>query len=302
MGFDPIKEISDWWSRLSGNDKSSAEYQDFVKRMQELMDKPYDIGDIAEVPDMPEYEYIEGDNRTDEELKELAKTNLKEYEQEMRRQIENSLKQESSTLDSNRQSAEQSKQDKTNQIESKYSQDKQNLTSDMSKQGLQRSSISSNKNAKLDETKDSEMKSVGKKYGDIIKNLDIKIAGLEDKRNQALADFDIVYAAKLTQNINQLISQRDKTNNEATRYNNELREQEQKDYGTYLSNKDKYESVVEAVKQKELEKRQQQFFEEAKQILKGLSPAQARDKLENDPIFNNLPNYLHNLLLKQFVL
>jgi len=294
MKFDPIKEITDWWAKQSGKGASSQEYQDFVKRMQALMDKPYD--QLPDAPDLPTYDKMENDQRTDEELQNQAKNKLVEYEQAMKNKINEQLNQESQTLDKSMQKAKDKHEQANNVIEKNFYQDANKLAGKMANQGLQRSSIASASQDALQAQKSSDIQDMNNEYGNVVFDLDTKIQGLEDKRNLALSDFDVVYAAKLTQDINKLKDERDSNNQKALKYNNSLEQRKQTDYAQYLRNKDQYDKQNGKNHDKELYARQQEFFDSAKGILEGMSKAEARTKLMEDPVFRLLPNQMFNSL------
>ena len=59
--------------------------------------------------------------------------------------------------------------------------------------------------------------------------LDSELAALENERTRALDAFDIAYAARVTEKINELTAERTAREEEVLEYNNKLREQEKKD-------------------------------------------------------------------------
>jgi len=194
----------------------------------------------------------------------------------------------------------QDKTQKKSQIQDSYTKATVDNDRNLSQRGLQRSSIASNTANLIDNTKEQNLNDANQQFVDLIKNIDIQIGGLEQKRNKALQDFDIVYAAKLTQDINALMAEREKNNQAALKYNNNLNTQMQKDYQQYLKNQQDHDKQIDDAKAKQLLQRQQQLFEEARIVLKSMPITEARQKIENDPIFANLPYYMRTTLYNQF--
>lgn len=300
MAYDPIKESANWFARSTGNGKGTSEYDDFVKKMQDLLNKPYDsVG--PNKPDAPDYGQMGMDERSNDELSELAKKQLEEYKQQQQNAINNKTESESNALKESQDNADKILEDRQNQLEDSYSQARDSLNNDMLKRGLARSSIAVNTNTKLENNKLDAINQVQTQHDETLQKIQTQLSQLEAQRLQALDQFDIAFAAKLTTTINDLIQARDKANADAIKFNNNVQHQIQQDYGDQLSYAQKEQALNEAAQAKQKKEREEQFYNEARKVLANMTEKEAKDKLENDPIFKNIPQYMHTQLYREFV-
>jgi hypothetical protein len=298
--YDAIKETANWFARNSGYSKGSSEYDEFVKKMEELLNKPYESV-TPDKPNAPQYTEMGTDDRTNQQLSDLARQQLEEYRQQQQNAINNKKESEEQALNSNRDTAEQLLKDRQQQIEGSYEQASDSLNNDLLKRGLARSSIAANSNAKLETSKLDAINQNQAQYTQQLQDIQAQLSQLEAQRLQALDQFDISYAAKLTTTINELVQARDKTNADAIKYNNSIQQQIRDDYSNSLSDREKEISLNQTAQDRELQARQQEMFKQARQVLANMSPKEARAKLEKDPIFKNLPTHMHTALFREFV-
>ncbi|MDR3021097.1 MAG: hypothetical protein LBU60_00220 [Clostridiales bacterium] len=300
MAFDALKEASNWFQRLSGQGKGNSSYDQFVKDMEDLLNRPYDTISPNK-PDSPDYTMMGQDNRTDQELNDLARAQLEEYYQKNLNAIDNANKSENEALNQDKKTAEELLQQRKDEIDSSYQDASSSLNNDLLRRGLARSSIAANTNTKLQQSKTDAINSTQQKHAETMQAIDSKIANLTAQRQQALDQFDIQFAAKVTMQMNELMQERDKANAEAMKFNNSVLQQIQNDYASNLSNAEKEFQLNEQSKEKQLQERQKEFFNTARKVLSTMSAKEAKDKLQNDPIFKNLPQYMHTALFREFV-
>lgn len=300
MAYDAVKEASNWYTRMSGKSAGSSEYDDFVKKMQDLMDKPYESY-VPEKPDKPEYGQMQMDDRTNDELSDLAKAMLEEYRQQNQKAIENAKNSETAALNKDKETADRLAKERQDEIEQGFGQAQSGLNDELLKRGLARSSIAANTNTKLQESKANAINDTQKQYAQTLADIESKLSNLDAQRQQALDQFDISFAAKLTTTINDLIKERDKANADAMKFNNDVLQQQQNDYANSLNNAGKEIELNETAKQAQLEERQKELYSAARQVLSTMSSKEAKEKLQNDPIFRNLPQYMHTALFREFV-
>ncbi|MCL1945107.1 MAG: hypothetical protein FWF56_04805 [Firmicutes bacterium] len=300
MAYDPLAESASWFARATGYQKGTSEYDEFVKKMEELLNKPYDKI-TPDKPDTPKYDEMDMDERSYEELQELARNQLEEYRLQQQNAINNKKETESNALNDSLANAEKLLQQRQEEIEAGYEIAKDSLNSDLNKRGLSRSSIAANTNTKLENSKASAINENQNQYSQHLQEIQSQLSKLEAERLQALDQFDITYAAKLTTSINELVQARDKANVDALKYNNSIKEQIQNDYGDSLVNTEKEETINQAAKEKQMQERQQEFYNQARVVLASMSPKEVRQKLEKDPIFRNLPQHMYTALFREFV-
>ena len=128
-----------------------------------------------------------------------------------------------------------------------YDNARQQTSDDALKRGLARSSIVINQ---LDAFNKDELKTfeaLEKDFNNNLNAIDFEINSLTKQKEQALADFDIAYAVKLNDAINNLNTELSKKQAEIIKYNNDIAEKEKE----YLNN---YNKLVNDIKNKNIDK------------------------------------------------
>ena len=181
----------------------------------------YDAGDSGAPPPLqPRLERKQGDDRTDEQIRDAAAANLKESEQTGRRAIDSMIEEADSLLRNNRNTEEQRARELLGQIETAFGQAQRNADNDALRRGLARSSIAHNRSADIQTAGAEARRDAVAQNLDNLAQIDNQLDGLTAKRERALNDFDIAHAARLTQEINNLTDARTRANNEAMAFNN----------------------------------------------------------------------------------
>ena len=194
-------------------------------------------------------------------------------------------------------------------INDSYQQAKASSAAEALKRGLARSSIALSQGTVLDEKQAEQIANVRNSYIEQAAEIDYKLSDLETKKQSALADLDISYAAKLAIEIDELKNERSKKIEEVTKYNNELAKYE----AEYNINRQKAEQDLtlgqyEIIKNKtvgksdieqELSKqKQEKKFEYILDYLGGMSKKDAISFAENsDIVKNSLDTYYYRKLL-----
>jgi len=232
-------------------------------------------------------------NKSDDDIRNLATANLTEFEQATRRAIESQISEADRLLRSNRESEKARGAELMRQIDTYFEQARRNADNDALRRGLARSSIAVNRSADLEAAGAERRTEATSTMLDNILEIDNELEGLGAKRERALNEFDIAYAARLTQEIQRLTEVRDRQVSEATRFNNDqLMREMQFDMDSQLNES---RLATEALRRQEAEhqlastrsaqqraREQEQLFVDTFNHLSTLSARQARQELRDN--------------------
>ena len=168
-------------------------------------------------------EYMKTDDRSDEDLQQIAQEKATKKIEDENKELTDKTNEDITEL--NEKAAEKNKnyEEKKAQIENRYDSAKQSASDEALKRGMGRSSMIVNllKEYDADKTdklvqKDSEAKSV-------LEKINGEIADLNAKLEKSLKNTDMRTAFELNERLTELKSERDKANEQALKYNNELK-------------------------------------------------------------------------------
>ena len=292
-GADYIRET---WSSLK-NGKSNKNKKDEVTEEIENFISGYGKNQLPEkprLPDVPEYERMEYDAPTDDAIGETAKKELESY----KAQGESGIEKEIAALE---------KKYAKKSVELGYEAAKRNTDSDMLKRGLARSSIAALSKAEIESEEASAKAGLDASLSRELNEISGKLGELSAKREEALNDFNLAYASKLTQRITELKSERDKKVAEALKYNNTLAE---KEHGAKVDKQMKESELYnDALSQKKKENELSgitesdypNIYSQIAQKLRGLNAHDARDIVLNNPsVRKSLNNTYYYKLYDEF--
>lgn len=100
------------------------------------------------------------------------------------------------------------------------------VDNDAVKRGLARSSVAAVNRSELEKEYLAKNADIAGSYGKRISQLDEEIASVDGKLSSALNDFNLTYATKLNQKLNELKSERDDKIERITKFNNSVREKQ----------------------------------------------------------------------------
>lgn len=179
-----------------------------------------------ELPETPKYERLEYKERSDDELRESAESELSDYRNTGVKGIEKEMEALGEKYKTERENADKSYNEGVESTKKSYDEAKKATDNDMLRRGLARSSIAANKKAALESGEADAKARLYAEYSRQANEIESKINSLAAKREEAMSDFNLSYAARLTQRINELREARDKATAEAVKYNNTLAEKE----------------------------------------------------------------------------
>lgn len=295
----------------SGDTKSAKE-----QGIKELTDYFASVNDDLTVPekpqldDVPTYERLEYDAPSDEKLAEQAEQSLGKYKDESVTAIENELNELKKQYESGKDTAAQSYEKTSTAVKQAYEDANRSTDNDLLKRGIARSSIAANKKAELASDEAAAKTQVYNAYQSEIDRLTTEIDALDAKRVKALDSFNIAYAAKLTETINELKTERDNNAKEAIKYNNSLSEKEYSAkidkakteselYGEALSNTQKVSEVNKLSEVKNAKNKE--MYSKVYQILSSMNAIDARELIMDSPLIReNLSGYYYSKLYEEF--
>lgn len=225
---------------------------------------------------------------SDEDIKERAENNLFDYKESSLKNINDEYSAKENSLDENLQQAKQSAIEKKNEAKDLYSSLKNNASKDAIKRGLARSSIVINVLDAFDKGMIEEYNKINQEISTKIDSLNSQKQLLDEQKQNALNSFDISYAVKLSNKIDEINKSLQEQEQKILEYNNQIAEKEAKyeaerkqnalDYAKYIQN-----NGTEAITQlKNNEK-----YTIAKDYLMSLSKQDALDELNYNKIFSS---------------
>ncbi|MCL2061228.1 MAG: hypothetical protein FWH03_01195 [Firmicutes bacterium] len=271
--------------------------EDLAAFINEL-NKPQSLPDRPDLGELPQYQRLAVEEKSAEDLERAAQSNLADYKLNSVNAIEREIELLNDKLSAEKETANQAAKDKNAALASAYDSAKKAVNDDTLKRGLARSSIAVNKQAQLADAKAAESTRINAAFIDAINKLDNEIEGLTHKRETALNNFNISYAAKLTQQINTLKEEQDKRKTEAIKYNNTLSEKEHSAsvdkmdkeasiYGKELDNRAKENNLTAGQTNKD-----EAIYKKMVEVLDSMNGADARKQVMENPVFrDNVSDY-----------
>ena len=294
---------------IAGNTKS-VQNNSKIKDELEKIDSQYTLPPVKDIklPQL-ELEKLEYKPLSDQEIEELAKNSLAEYYTKTSRAIEQDTQNQQKNLDDYKKELYDALSQKEQNIIESFDQAKKDVASQALKRGLARSSIALGMEKELDAQKAREIAQARNSYIEQAARIDYQIADLETKKQAALNDLDITYAAKLAIEIDDLKRERAEKIKEVQKYNNELakyqaeyeidrlKAEQDLTLGQYDILKKKTEGLDALEKELEAQK-QQKKFEYILDYLSQMPKKEAIKTAETDPVIKNaLDTYYYRKLL-----
>ncbi|MDE7395746.1 MAG: hypothetical protein K2M95_06485 [Clostridiales bacterium] len=304
QAVDYIREAIDSILHGKENKKKRTEAQDNISEIIGSI-KSDALPEKPELPDAPTYERLEKDERTDDELTKSAEDELAAYKAQGEKGIDKQIAAEEEGYRADMDAAQKNHDEAAESTRRTYESAKKNTDNDMLKRGLARSSIAANKKAALEQNEAEATAKLASALNEKLQALNERIDALAAKREEALNDFNLTYAAKLTERINELKKERDEKTEEAIKYNNSLTEKEHNaEVDKAMKESDLYgEALDQKKKEKELgsDADYKKIYDAVVSELRKINLNDARDIVLNNPdIRENVGNYYFYLLYDEF--
>lgn len=307
-------KIKDAYNHSKNNSAASAE--DKIKDLSDYIDSQYSpylpSKDSVTTPDAPKYERYEYEAPSDESIKESAEKELNDYLSGNESSIKNQYDQKAKELEANKAASDRLYEDSTQKLKEAYGEASEKLSNDALKRGLARSSIAVNTQAEASKAYTKGANELIAQHNEKITALDDEINSLSGQLQSALDSFKISYAAKLTARINELKAEREKRTLEALKYNNSLTsdefEQELKKqktdsalYSEALDDAKLEQSIKKSLTEDQQDAIDKSIYDKMVEVLDSMTKEEARDALENNPIFrSNLSDYRYYKLCYRY--
>lgn len=230
MGF--IDDVVDFFTKkIEIDDNVQKAEDDFMKELNQMEQSYNDRQKQAYIDkkmegyaESPQYEKMEYDALTDEEIENIAKSEADKYYNSKYNEINENLESNKKQLESNKSEYISSAEQNINQIAEIYNASKKNIENDALKRGLGRSSIVGERLENLETEKSGQESEIYKALNQNLADINIQISELETQKASALNELDVEKAVVLNDKLNELINERTKKQEEVTNYNNDIQE------------------------------------------------------------------------------
>ena len=229
-----------------------------------------------------EYKPVEIPSET--EIEKIATEQLEGYKNSNISNIQNDYYSEMASLNLKENEVQQDLQDTTNILNSERESGLAETQADNISQGIERSSIASNRQRTFNASIDRELELALNKANNEIAEISLKRGIAESEFQQAIENFDITYANKLENKISELNKEYSKKQAEAMEYNDRIEKQREKLYNEWKKWADEYTSELNA------KKGMDKAYYVIDQI-KGLSKREAMEFLKDTDLIKALGNW-----------
>lgn len=225
---------------------------------------------------------------TDEEIASKAENSLSEYKNNELDNINSTYDTKNQTIDTQIEDAKTDATARKDEAKELYSSLKQQASNDAVKRGLSRSSIVINILDAFDQNMIKEYNKINEEITSKINSLNNEKNLLTEQKQNALNAFDIAYAVKLSEKIDEINKNLLEEEQKVIEYNNEIAQKE----AEYEANRKKdaleYATYVEKYGYDGIEKmKQQEKYLLAKDYLMSLSKEEALDELNSNRVYNS---------------
>ncbi|MCL2255429.1 MAG: hypothetical protein FWC11_01045 [Firmicutes bacterium] len=285
----------------SGNNNSSPtnrnELETFLMRQNQI-ERPV-------LPSNPTLDRWTMNETTDDQLRQRVNDEWAGYFNKNMVAIENNINNLYNQARNDQTLAQRSADERRAAIEKEYGVARENVANDSLRRGLARSSIAVNQQATLSNIAAEQRTGVSNELIERMAGLDAEIYNLEGMRQGAIDNFNIAFAARVTQELNRLKGERDAFNREVIRFNNQAAQQERDNQMQNIMNESRLHGERLNQMQTEQELNLQTNFREnylkIRQYLANMSRRDARNALANDPLFrSHLNSYFFYRLYDEF--
>ena len=303
--------------------KKKAEELFGFKKEEEKEDKEWvepvskEIEVDVELPPAPElssptYEKMEYVPKSDEEIEKEVAGQLSEYKDSAMQSYDLAYSNTKEQKEKQKVIKGDEKKEKDEKVNADYDKKSKKIDYDLIKRGM----VNSSSNALLKEDNEqkrlSALDEVSAEYEQAIEKLDNDIVKAENKKDQAIAEFNISYALKYANLVSKLKQERDEMVQKAVEYNNKIAKQEFADQVTkektesdlYSEALDHYEQE-QSIKDKQAQKVESSYEYKIYNILRkqlaNMSKKDAYNAIRNDPTYaENLSTNYYLQLVDEF--
>lgn len=207
---------------IASSENKKKKYSDLYNKL-DLVNNMFSTNINADnLPENITLNKMEFKKPTNEEIKTNSENLLADYKNSGIKNIEDSYKLKYDELNSNKTDAVNQTENTKNNLSKYYENAKTNAEYEASKRGLNRSSIIVNQLNAFSDAEINDYKELDKRLGDQINAINFEINALGTQKQNALNNFNISYAVKLQEKIDELNNDLAKKEQEVIKYNNEI--------------------------------------------------------------------------------
>lgn len=208
-------------------DEKNKKVQELITKLNETnskftLDNQHDGVSVDNVS----LERKEAKELSDEQIKDMASSELQDYKNSSINAIKDESKLKEQQLNENKQMLQESANEQKENLAAYYDSAKENVSNQALQRGLARSSIVINQLGAFDENQINDFNKIDTEITEKVNNINFELSGLNGELQKALNDFDIGYAVKLKDKINNLNSDLEKEQSKIIEYNNQIALQE----------------------------------------------------------------------------
>lgn len=216
-----------------------------VKDLEDI-ERYYSKNDYVEAPDKLNLQKVEVEEKSDDELKDLAKSTLDSKYSSKKKSTDESFKSKIDDLIKQNEYLKNSQKDQEDKVNAYYDSSVKETENQALKRGLARSSIVISELSNIEGSRAQELSEILSNLTEQLNEANEKMLSLEEERNNAMNDLDLEYAQSLEEEIEKTKQEYLKRRQEAIEFNNNVDKLEA-EYQLKLDNQktDKQKSLAE---------------------------------------------------------
>ena len=263
--------------------EKTKNYSDLLQGFEDV-DKKFSSQDEGPL----NLEKMEFEKLSDEEIAKKAENSLSEYKNSELENINSSYETKNKDIDEQISTTKTDGEEQKNETTQLYSSLKQQASNDAVKRGLSRSSIVINILDAFDQNMIKEYNKINDEITSKIDSLNNQKNLLNEQRENALNAFDITYAVKLSEKIDEINQNLLEEEQKVLEYNNEIAQKEAEYEAERKKNALEYAEYVEKYGYTGIEKmKQEEKYQLAKDYLMSMSKEEALNELNSNKLFNS---------------
>lgn len=207
------------------SEKKNKSVEDFVNNLKSINTGLTTTSNI-DIPESPTFERMENIDIDNEKIKQDSISELEDYRNSSINNINKEYENKGKELEKNKEDLYTITSELKDSVKQSYATAKENANNDAIKRGLARSSIVINT---LDAFNNKELETytqIDKELTNNINAINFELNALVSSKEEALNNFDIEYASKLTEKINQSTEKLREAQEDVIKYNNQIAEKE----------------------------------------------------------------------------
>lgn len=225
---------------------------------------------------------------SDDEIQQKAENSLSDYKNSELENINSSYDTKNKDIDEQISTTKSDGESQKNEAKELYSSLKQEASNDAVKRGLSRSSIVINILDAFDQNMIKEYNKINDEITSKIDSLNNQKNLLNEQRENALNAFDITYAVKLSNKIDEINQNLLEEEQKVLEYNNQIAQKEAEYEAKRKQNALDYAEYVEKYGYDGIEKmKQEEKYQIAKDYLMSMSKEEALNELNSNKLFNS---------------